>query len=136
MARDPYKYFRIEAQELTGALGKSVLALEKTATPELVAQLLRLAHTLKGAARVVKLANIADCAHGMEDALTPLRDMDAVNIKADASLINTLLKFLDEINAHIVLISSDEEKKQPATPAVPASPVFAEEIVRTVRIDV
>src|ERR1043166_710054 len=53
-ARDPYKYFRVEARELLEALGRGVLDLEKGARgPELVVEMLRLAHTLKGAARIV-----------------------------------------------------------------------------------
>src|SRR5687768_3257578 len=51
MARDPYKYFRVEAHELLEQLGQGALELEKGApAPDAVARLLRLAHTLKGAA--------------------------------------------------------------------------------------
>jgi two-component system, chemotaxis family, sensor kinase CheA len=54
MKRDPYRYFRIEARELLEGLSQGVLQLERgPASPELVARLLRLAHTLKGASRVV-----------------------------------------------------------------------------------
>ncbi len=73
--KDPYKYFRIEARELSDALNKDVLELEKSGSPkEGVARLLRHAHTLKGASRVMKLAAIADLAHAMEEALLPVRD--------------------------------------------------------------
>jgi two-component system chemotaxis sensor kinase CheA len=75
MARDPYKYFRIEGRELLDQLGKGVLELDKgPAAPEHIALLLRLAHTLKGAARVVKQREIADQAHAIEDALTAFRE--------------------------------------------------------------
>lgn len=74
-AKDPYRYFRIEAKELLDQLARGVIELEKAgAEPERVTRLLRLAHTLKGAARVVKLREIADLAHGLEDVLTPYRD--------------------------------------------------------------
>ena len=68
---DPYKYFRIEAREILEQLSRGALDLEKGApSPDaVIAQLLRLAHTLKGAARVVKRREIADLAHGLEDAL-------------------------------------------------------------------
>ena len=66
MGQDPYKYFRIEARELIEGLGKGVLELEKGAGGELVPRLLRLAHTLKGAARVVKQGEIAESAHAIE----------------------------------------------------------------------
>ena len=51
---DPYRYFRVEAGEILEQLQAGLLELEKGAPPaEVVAKLLRLAHTLKGAARVV-----------------------------------------------------------------------------------
>jgi two-component system chemotaxis sensor kinase CheA len=64
MPKDAYKYFRIEARELLDELGQGVLALERGASArDGVPPLLRLAHTLKGAARVVRQAGIADAAH-------------------------------------------------------------------------
>src|SRR5690349_17636053 len=75
MARDPYQYFRIEAREILEGLGQGVLELEKPGRgQDLVGRLLRHAHTLKGAAWVVKQTAIADLAHAIEDALAPLRD--------------------------------------------------------------
>lgn len=72
---DPYRYFRIEAHELVEQLQRGMLDLEKNASaPAYVPKLLRLAHTLKGAARVVKQREIADFAHAIEDALVPVRD--------------------------------------------------------------
>ena len=75
MTRDPYKYFRVEARDLVEQLGKGLLDMEKSpASAELVQRMLRVAHTLKGAARVVKQTEIADLAHRVEDILSPLRD--------------------------------------------------------------
>src|ERR1039458_8000283 len=55
MATDPYKSFRVEAQELLEGLTQGALELEKGAADRaMVGSLLRLAHTLKGAARVVR----------------------------------------------------------------------------------
>ena len=60
---DPYKYFRVEARELVEQLGTGVLELEREGTGrDVVARLLRHAHTLKGAARVVKQGEIAKLA--------------------------------------------------------------------------
>ena len=78
MAQDPYKYFRPEARDLLDQFAKGILDLEKSGTSATAIQrLLRLAHTLKGAARVVKQSEIADRAHAIEDALSPLRDCAA-----------------------------------------------------------
>ncbi|MDB4955009.1 MAG: CheA signal transduction histidine kinase [Myxococcales bacterium] len=87
MAKDPYKYFRIEAHDILDQLGKGLLDLEKLgASAELVARLLRLAHTLKGAARIVKHAKLAEGAHAMEDALEPLRQGATAPIRLDGAL--------------------------------------------------
>lgn len=75
MEQDPYRYFRAEARELLEQIGKGILELEKgPPAPDLVAGLLRLAHTLKGAARVVKQVEIAELAHAIEGELAPLRE--------------------------------------------------------------
>jgi two-component system, chemotaxis family, sensor kinase CheA len=79
MAADPFKYFRVEARELLEQLGKGALELEKGAgAAEHVPRLLRLAHTLKGASRVVKELAMAEQAHALEDVLQPFRESSAV----------------------------------------------------------
>jgi two-component system chemotaxis sensor kinase CheA len=99
MSRDPYKYFRVEARDLFDQLGRGVLELEKgPASSDLVARILRLAHTLKGAARVVKAREIADCAHSIEDTLEPFRSGGA-SVPRDS--VDRVLKLLDDISARI-----------------------------------
>src|SRR6202040_3339300 len=103
MARDPYRYFRVEARELLDRLGKGALELDKgTAAPELIALMLRLAHTLKGAARVVKQREIGDRAHAIEDALAPFRQGGNA-VSRDG--INATLKALDEISLRMVALT-------------------------------
>jgi two-component system chemotaxis sensor kinase CheA len=76
VAGDPYKYFRVEARDLLEQLGCGVVELERGGAGQsgTVSRLLRLAHTLKGAARVVKQPEIAEAAHQVEDLLEPFRD--------------------------------------------------------------
>jgi two-component system chemotaxis sensor kinase CheA len=95
MLRDPYRYFRVEARELLEQLGTGALELDKgSAAPDLVARMLRGAHTLKGAASVVKQREIVDQAHAIEDALSPFRETgNAVSREG----IDAALKALDEI---------------------------------------
>lgn len=77
MAKDPYQYFRIEARELIEQLGQGAFELERGGAPSsVVPRLLRVAHTLKGAARVVKQTDIANHAHAIEDVLAPWRDAE------------------------------------------------------------
>lgn len=96
MAKDPYRYFRVEAQELLEQLGKGLLDLEKQAgASRLVAPLLRLTHTFKGAARVVKQREIADQAHAIEGMLSPFRD-EGMTVPRDR--IDAVLRLLDGIS--------------------------------------
>ena len=99
MARDPYKYFRVEARELVDALVRAALEIEKGAAgSEPVVHMLRLAHTLKGASRVVKQPEIGEIAHAIEDLLAPHRD----HVSAAApALAEPLLRMLDDISSRL-----------------------------------
>ncbi|HTF90911.1 MAG TPA: response regulator [Planctomycetota bacterium] len=102
MTQDPYKYFRVEARELLESLGKGVIDLEKEPTaPDQVPRLLRFAHTLKGAARVVKQPKIAELAHLIEDTLSPLRDQ---TVTPSRQCVDSILIQLDEISAQVSLL--------------------------------
>ncbi|AOZ50621.1 hybrid sensor histidine kinase/response regulator [Chromobacterium vaccinii] len=104
MAKDPYRYFRIEARELVGQLSKGVLALEQSGgDEEQIALLLRWAHTLKGAARVVRQSQIADLLHGVEALLAPLRSAGA---SLPRSMIDQLLAACDQVNALLAQLPS------------------------------
>jgi two-component system chemotaxis sensor kinase CheA len=116
VARDPYKYFRIEARELLDGLTQGVLDLEGGASPrDAVAQLLRHAHTLKGAARVVKQARIAEAAHAMEDLLAGAAQ-DGQPVAREAT--TRVLGLVDEIAA--ALSGLEAPPPAPAEAAVPA----------------
>jgi len=102
MAKDTYKYFRIEARELLEQLGQGALDLEKGgAAGELVPRLLRLAHTLKGAARVVRQPEIADSAHRIEDALAPFRETGVAVSRAG---IEAVLAHVDQIGGRVAAL--------------------------------
>lgn len=96
--QDPHKYFRIEAREILEEVGKGILHLEGQHDPTLVARLLRLVHTLKGAARVVKQGSIAERAHAIEEALAPLR---APGGALEPQMVQTVLGLLDAIAADV-----------------------------------
>ncbi len=128
MARDPYRYFRIEARELLDGLTQGVLQLEKgIPAPDAVARLLRLAHTLKGAARVVKQPTIAELAHAIEGLLASQREAAQPLPKVAAS---ELLRLLDEISSRLSAI-------EPAPDGKAAGRVRerAEDPVETLRVE-
>lgn len=129
MAKDPYKYFRVEARELLDGLTQGILQLDKgTTAPEVMARLLRLAHTLKGAARVVKQPGIAELAHTAEGILTSHRESGLPLAKEQGS---ELLHLLDEITSRLLALepASDVALAGPARPTV-------EEPLETLRVEI
>ncbi|MBB3121763.1 response regulator [Pseudoduganella violacea] len=123
MAKDPYRYFRVEARELIEQLGKAVLALEQEAPgEEQVARLLRWAHTLKGAARVVRQGTIADLVHRAEALLMPLREDDRCLQRAT---IDQLLALFDEVSVQLAQLPLPGEEGRGAAPTPAAAPVLA-----------
>jgi len=130
MARDPYKYFRIEARDLLDQIAKGALALEKEGHGGQVALMLRLAHTLKGAARVVRETGIADAAHAIEDVLVPWRDRDGAPLPRGD--IDRVLGEIDKAEHRLKSLAPPEDVPAGPAPAAPA----AEELPRTVRAEV
>jgi two-component system chemotaxis sensor kinase CheA len=129
MSKDPYRYFRIEARDLLEQLSRGVLDLEKSADDaQTVPRLLRLAHTLKGAARVVRQREIADHAHAIEDVLTPLRDLAGA---VPREPIDAMLRLLDDIGTRVAALvpAPDAESPRSGDPAL-------DETLRTGRPDI
>lgn len=130
MTKDPYRYFRVEARELVDGLSQGTLQLEKGAPgPDLIARMLRLAHTLKGAARVVKQPAIAEAAHRVEEVLTS--QQAASPFSRDAG--NELLRLLDQVSLRL------QSLEQPGPPAAVGSRPVAlveEEPAETVRVEI
>lgn len=121
MAKDPYKYFRIEAAELLSGLTQGFLRLEKQTDVQLVAELFRLAHTFKGASRVVKRPDIADIAHALEDLLAPHRQsggpVDAQTIDRALGLTKSIRALVEELghpDGLVIAASGPEQRAHPA----------------------
>jgi two-component system chemotaxis sensor kinase CheA len=127
MSKDPYRYFRVEAKEIVEQLSRGVLDLEQGVFgKELVGQMLRLAHTLKGAAHVVKQAGIASLAHQLEDILISHQSSDAVpHQQAEA-----MLGLVDGMATQLAALGA--EALQPMEHPAPAAP---EESFETLRVD-
>jgi two-component system chemotaxis sensor kinase CheA len=129
VARDPYKYFRIEARELLEGLSRGALDLEKgVAGAEQVVQMLRLAHTLKGAARVVGQLGIARVAHTIEETLGPHRQTARGGVPREHT--SELLRLLDEVDAGV------EALEAPVAPIEAGTAEAAPEPMQSVRIDI
>jgi two-component system chemotaxis sensor kinase CheA len=138
MTRDPYRYFRVEARELVEGLSRGVLDFEKGVAPaDAAVALLRLAHTLKGAARVVRETKIADTAHAIEDILGPYRDGSLARDRAlrpeDAQ---QLLAFLDSISSAVAALDPSHAKTPDSPSPVIGTPAAPVETLRSVRVGI
>jgi two-component system, chemotaxis family, sensor kinase CheA len=111
---DPYKYFRIESRELLDELARLTLELESSGSMESLGSLLRAAHTLKGAARVVRRPGIADHAHAIEEGLADAR---AGGIAPSREVIDAVLKHLDAIGAELAALPPAAPLAQPRASA-------------------
>ncbi|UWP78764.1 response regulator [Dactylosporangium fulvum] len=119
--KDPLRYFRIESRELLDQISRGVLDLQggdpDGTGREAVAALLRHAHTLKGAARVVRQPGIAEAAHALEEILVPHRDGGGP-VPPDA--VARLLALTDEITTHVDAL---EPARSAAAAVVSAEPM-------------
>ena len=87
---DFFALFKGEAEEYLVILNKGLLALEKAPLqPEVIDQLFRAAHTLKGGLRMMGYADIEAIAHQLEDVLGKMRNQE---VSATAAVIDQALK--------------------------------------------
>ncbi|MFQ5508786.1 MAG: response regulator [Leptospirillia bacterium] len=102
---DVREFFKMEAAEHLEGLSCGLLALENTPSdPENIRTLFRLAHTLKGSARMVSLDDLGTVAHRIEDVLGVFRD-DGVLPSGEA--ISSLLRAVQVIDEMVAAIGID-----------------------------
>ena len=122
MAPDRYRYFRVEARELLDGLGAGVMELASGVEPgPVVGGLLRLAHTLKGASRVVKLVGIADRAHALEELLAPHRESTAAMPAAavNASMRTCRTRHMRALRQLVLRANADSSDTSPSRICAP-----------------
>lgn len=94
--------FRIEVATCVAALSNGLIVLDTgTPSPAVWADLMRTAHSLKGAARIVNLNALAQLAHALEDCLVLAQ---AGNLTLTSSDIDLLLKATDTVKECTALI--------------------------------
>ncbi|MEZ4232392.1 MAG: response regulator [Polyangiaceae bacterium] len=104
MSGDPYKYFRVECRQLLDVLSTGIIALESgSAEADSATNLFRAAHTLKGAARIVRHVAIAEASHQLEEFLSPIRTTGhvpgAAELQQMLDLVQRMEEELDRIDA-------------------------------------
>jgi len=143
---DELKYFKIEAVEILENMTKDLLALEnETSNFDLINNLFRYAHTLKGAASVFNLRTTTSLFHLMEDMLSMIRKtkcihsdditllLEAVSISED--IIDAMkqgksendidtLEIFQKLSAHVK--KQENQHKKPKTEVIKEKPVKAE----------
>ena len=106
--------FRVEAEGQIALLTRHLLALEQgPADSAMLEEMMRAAHSLKGAARIVNLTPAVQVAHAMEDSLVAAQRGEAV---LDRDRVNTLMQGVDWLTA-------TEHLRKPAVAV--GEPVFA-----------
>ena len=129
---DPLRYFRIEARELCDGIARGLAELEEGgAEPAVVARLLRFAHTLKGAARVVRQLELAEIAHRLEGLLSGARDgREPLGTTEKRELFALADRMSEAVGALAPAAAA-----APATPTAPARPA-PEDAFQTIRVEV
>jgi two-component system chemotaxis sensor kinase CheA len=130
--------FAEEAEGRLATLSELLLELERNGgDQELLSSVFREAHTLKGAAAVVGLADVLRVAHAMEEILEGLRRGDAT---ASPELVDALLGAVDGMREMVPAVLAGDDRgdhadrlvatlrdRPPPAPAPPAAPVVADQ---------
>jgi two-component system, chemotaxis family, sensor kinase CheA len=99
--------FCIEAGEHVSYLNKAIISLEKDPESQDFNEMYRVAHTLKGAARMMGLRNIQALSHKIEDVMDVIREKD---VQLNTKQIDVLLKALDLISVCVEKARLGQEK--------------------------
>src|SRR5579875_390095 len=108
--------FLQEAHEQIELLEQDILKLEQEPSPELLQEIFRAAHTLKGAARAMGYQAMGELTHALEDLFDLLRNRQ---IEVTPELVDALFQGLDALKAMLGDIA-DSGTTQPVTSAVTA----------------
>jgi two-component system, chemotaxis family, sensor kinase CheA len=137
MTPDPYRYFRIEARELVEGLAEGALALERgSADAGVVPKLFRLAHTLKGAARVVRQLELAELSHAAEDVLSRARDGGREVTPEEARGVLALVQKMEGLLAGLGEAPAPQPAPNAPAPSASVARAGVEDPLQTLRIEV
>ena len=120
-----HELFRGEAETHAAALSEGLVKLEGTSNPAIVEPLMRAAHSIKGAARVIGLDIAVRLAHGLEDVLVAMqKGREAIS----SARIDQLLRGADLL-ASLARVSEAEVAQWTATNASAVDQLAAELMV-------
>lgn len=121
---DILKDFLTESGELLEQLEGDLVSLETTPTdPELLNQVFRALHTIKGSASFLQLTNLVKVAHAAESALNAARSAQVV---VDRPMMDRLLEAVDTIRGHMTALQAGEPLAEPSQAVVDALTLYGE----------
>ena len=104
------EYFLAEAEDYLNVLSRGIPELAvATDRSTLLEELFRAAHTLKGAAAIVRLTVTSQIAHSMEDILETFKNRQ---LEVEKDVIDLLLSMLDAIAHSVRDISTGKEESE------------------------
>jgi two-component system, chemotaxis family, sensor kinase CheA len=103
--------FLVESEEGLDAMEQALVQMESSPSdPELLHNIFRIAHTLKGNATSLELTDLAGFAHVVEDLLDVFREQQAL---PTPDLISLLLKAVDELRGMVSAAASGPRELTP-----------------------
>ncbi|MBN2238692.1 MAG: chemotaxis protein CheA [Dehalococcoidales bacterium] len=116
ITQEELKVFIEEASEHIDLMDEDIVRLEKEGEdPELLQEIFRAAHTIKGSSAMIGYQPMAELTHAMESLLDKLRNK---NLTVDTEIIDALLFGLDILKLLMDTITAPEENTPDITPAI------------------
>ena len=116
LSEEELKVFLAEADEQIELLDSDIITLEKEgANPDLLQEIFRAAHTLKGSSAMVGHQRMAELTHAMESLLDKLRNGE---LSVNTEIVDALLHSLDALKVLKNEIVSAEDSGLDITPLV------------------
>lgn len=121
---DILKDFLTESGELLEQLEGDLVSLESTPSdPDLLNQVFRALHTIKGSASFLQLTNLVKVAHAAESALNAARGGQVV---VDRPMMDRLLEAVDTIRGHMTALQEGQPLAEPSQAVVDALTAYGE----------
>lgn len=108
LSPEDIKVFLDEAEELLQVMEENFLRLEKSREPELLQDIFRAAHTLKGSSATLGHRNMAEVTHSMENIFDKLRKGKT---QVTSGVVDTLFACLDVLRAYKDEIATGEDAR-------------------------
>src|SRR5579864_6563 len=103
--------FQLEAGEKLDLIASQLLQLERdTTNPQPIREMFLAAHTIKGAAAMLRLTDVEALAHGVEEFLSELRDQERT---LDGPTADLLFQAIDHLRDAIAQATPDAFSAEP-----------------------